>query len=419
MKKASLVKSIILLLCFPSLLVNSVLNVSGEEDVIRETTRPFEFDYVTWTLDALSLKAGQLSTDIAQYLDPIQQRKVVYDYLTLVGKINTISDKITQIYTDPSVKDPLQTAAADLAEQKSLEAQMSQLGPLAESVLQLQISYVLNRMGLATAGQPLPPLLYHVTPLPLALILSPRNVIEEKYDISLLPDVPLDQIAKIEDSVETRTGLSALVVPVGGIGVYPTMVMSTTDLSWLLEVICHEWTHNYLTVRPLGLNYETSSALRTMNETIADISGKEISAAVIRMFYPSLVPPPPSPTTSSSSQGSSSPSGGFDFNAEMHITRVTVDKLLASGQINQAEQYMETRREFFWNNGYQIRKLNQAYFAFYGAYAEVPGGEAGSDPVGPAVTALRSESPSLKIFLQRISKMTDFSQLEQAVRQYR
>ncbi len=419
MKKASLVKSIILLLCFPSLLVNSVLNVSGEEDVIRETTRPFEFDYVTWTLDALSLKAGQLSTDIAQYLDPIQQRKVVYDYLTLVGKINTISDKITQIYTDPSVKDPLQTAAADLAEQKSLEAQMSQLGPLAESVLQLQISYVLNRMGLATAGQPLPPLLYHVTPLPLALILSPRNVIEEKYDISLLPDVPLDQIAKIEDSVETRTGLSALVVPVGGIGVYPTMVMSTTDLSWLLEVICHEWTHNYLTVRPLGLNYETSSALRTMNETTADISGKEISAAVIRMFYPSLVPPPPSPTTSSSSQGSSSPSGGFDFNAEMHITRVTVDKLLASGQINQAEQYMETRREFFWNNGYQIRKLNQAYFAFYGAYAEVPGGEAGSDPVGPAVTALRSESPSLKIFLQRISKMTDFSQLEQAVRQYR
>ncbi len=419
MKKASIAKSIILLLCFPLLLVNSALKVSGEEDVIRETTRPFEFDYVTWTLDALSLKAGQLSTDIAQYLDPIQQRKVVYDYLTLVGKINTISDKITQIYTDPSVKDPLQTAAADLAEQKSLEAQMSQLGPLAESVLQLQISYVLNRMGLATAGQPLPPLLYHVTPLPLALILSPRNVIEEKYDISLLPDVPLDQIAKIEDSVETRTGLSALVVPVGGIGVYPTMVMSTTDLSWLLEVICHEWTHNYLTVRPLGLNYETSSALRTMNETTADISGKEISAAVIRMFYPSLVPPPPSPTTSSSSQGSSSPSGGFDFNAEMHITRVTVDKLLASGQINQAEQYMETRREFFWNNGYQIRKLNQAYFAFYGAYAEVPGGEAGSDPVGPAVTALRSESPSLKIFLQRISKMTDFSQLEQAVRQYR
>jgi len=419
MKPSSIVKSIILLLLFPLLLVNSVLHISGEEDVIRETTRPFEFDYFTWTLDALGLKAEQLSTNVAQYLDPIQQRKVIYDYIALVGKINTVSDKITKIYSDPTIKDPLQTAAADLVEQKSLEAQMSQLGPLAESVLQLQISYVVSRMGLATAGQPLPSLLYHVTPLPLALILSPRNIIEEKYDISLLPDVPLDQQVKIENSVQANTNLSALVVPVGGIGTYPTMVASTTDLSWLLEVICHEWTHNYLTVRPLGLNYETSSALRTMNETTADISGKEISAAVIRMFYPSLVPPPPSPSTSSSSQGSGSPSGGFNFNAEMHITRVTVDQMLAAGQIKQAEAYMEARREFFWNNGYQIRKLNQAYFAFYGAYAEVHGGEAGSDPVGPAVTALRNESPSLKVFLTRISKMTDFSQLEQAVRQYR
>ena len=420
MKQATIAKSIFLLLLFPLLLVNSVLYVYREEDIIRETTRPFEFDYITWTLDALGLKAGQLSANVSQYLDPIQQRKVIFDYLSLVDKINTVSGRIDQIYSDPSIQDPLKKAAADLTEQKSLVAQMTQLGPLAESILQLQISYVLNQMGLATTGQPLPPLLYHVTPLPLALILSPRNVIEEKYDISLVPDVPLDKIVAIENSVAANTGLSTLVVPVGGIGTYPTMVMSTTDLPWLLETICHEWTHNYLTVRPLGLNYETNSALRTMNETTANISGKEISAAVIRLFYPSLVPPPTlSPSTGNSSQGSSSTSGGFDFNAEMRITRVTVDQMLAAGQIDQAEQYMETRREFFWNNGYQIRKLNQAYFAFYGAYADIPGGEAGADPVGPAVTALRSESPTLKVFLTRISKMTDFSLLEQAIQQYK
>ena len=418
MKFEFLTRIIILLLLIPLLLVGSILHVSSEEDIIRETTRPFEFDYVTWTLDALGLKAGQLSTNTAQYLDPIKQRKVIYDYLTLVGQLNNVSGKITKIYSDPSIKDPLQAASADLAEQKSLEAEMSKLGPLAESVLQLQVSYVVSRLGLATAGQPLPPLLYHVTPLPLALILSPRNVIEEKYDVSLLPDVPLDQIVKIEDSVSSSVDLSALVVQVGGIGTYPTMVGSTTDLSWLLEVICHEWTHNYLTVRPLGLNYETSSELRTMNETTADISGKEISAAVIRMFYPALVPPPPSPTPSNPTPSTTRTPGVFDFNTEMHITRVTVDQMLAAGQISQAEAYMEARREYFWDNGYQIRKLNQAYFAFYGAYADVPGGEQGLDPVGPAVTALRNESPSLKVFLNRISQMTDFYQLEKAVRQY-
>ena len=74
----------------------------------------------------------------------------------------------------------------------------------------------------------------------------------------------------------------------------------------------------------------------------------------------------------------------------MHATRVVVDAMLASGKIDDAENYMEQRRQVFVNNGYFIRRLNQAYFAFYGAYADVPGGAAGEDPVGPAVRALRA-----------------------------
>ena len=67
----------------------------------------------------------------------------------------------------------------------------------------------------------------------------------------------------------------------------------------------------------------------------------------------------------------------------MHKTRVHVDELLAEGKIDEAEAYMEQRRQIFVQNGYYIRRLNQAYFAFYGAYADVPGGAAGEDPVGP------------------------------------
>jgi hypothetical protein len=77
---------------------------------------------------------------------------------------------------------------------------------------------------------------------------------------------------------------------------------------------------------------------------------------------------------------------------------------------------MEQRREFFWKNGYLIRKLNQAYFAFYGAYADVPGGAAGEDPVGPAVRALRAQSPSLADFVNTIAWMTSFEQLQQAIK---
>jgi hypothetical protein len=99
----------------------------------------------------------------------------------------------------------------------------------------------------------------------------------------------------------------------------------------------------------------------------------------------------------------------------MHTTRITVDAMLAAGKIEEAETYMETRRQIFWKNGYTIRKLNQAYFAFYGAYADVPGGAAGGDPVGPAVRALRAQSASLADFINRISWMTSFGELQSAI----
>jgi hypothetical protein len=99
----------------------------------------------------------------------------------------------------------------------------------------------------------------------------------------------------------------------------------------------------------------------------------------------------------------------------MHQTRVNVDKLLAEGQIEPAETYMEQRRVFFWENGYPFRKLNQAYFAFYGAYADQPGGAAGQDPVGSAVRLLREKSASLAGFINRMAWMWNVEQLNKAV----
>jgi hypothetical protein len=109
------------------------------------------------------------------------------------------------------------------------------------------------------------------------------------------------------------------------------------------------------------------------------------------------------------------PPPAFDFRAEMRQTRLTVDQLLADGEIDAAEAYMEQRREIFWEQGYQIRKLNQAYFAFYGAYADSPGGAAGADPVGAAVRDLRAASPDVAAFIKRISWMWSYEQLRKAL----
>ena len=237
----------------------------------------------------------------------------------------------------------------------------------------------------------------------------------------LQPDLTVDQAVTLENTMDKRLNVSSLVVDIGGLAAYPTMIMRTSALDWLSNTIAHEWTHIYLGQRPLGMNYETNSQLRTMNETTASIAGDEIGKLVMQRYYPELLAQDStSPQLVSHLTSSTNPDkapASFDFRAEMHTTRVHVDELLAQGKIDEAEAYMDQRRQVFWDNGYPIRKLNQAYFAFNGAYADVPGGAAGEDPVGPAVRALRAQSSSLKDFLERISQMTSFAELQQAVGQ--
>jgi hypothetical protein len=402
---------------FTLLLASSTFILSKDPaDAARHYTRPAEFDFVSWTLNALDVKLGQAALDTPYYFDGAARHKIVVDYLHLIDNILQDENKLELIYSDPSVHDPAAASASLRAELARLNTSQRQVGPMAEAVLQEQVSSVLADLGLTSGGQPIPPVMFHITPLPYNLVISPRGKIQEDAAISLIPDLTVDQQVKLENEVEKGLDVSALVVPVGGIGTYPTMVERTTALDWLSDTISHEWTHNWLTQRPLGLNYETSPELRTMNETTASISGNEISLIVLKRYYPELVPLYARQTQMASLQDRPA-QANFDFRAEMHTTRVHVDELLAAEKVEEAETYMDQRRQLFWDNGYPIRKLNQAYFAFYGAYADVPGGAAGEDPVGPAVRALRAQSSSLTAFLKTISQMSSFRQLQNALTQ--
>lgn len=384
----------------------------------RAFTRQIEFDFVGWTLDALRVKLGQFALGSDNYISSDSQHQLVVDYLGLIHQIQRVEAQLNVVFADPNISDP-QSASADLRTTlDDLYAQRDQVAPVAEAILQNQLSSVASDLDLTFGGQPVPPVLYHSTALPWALIISPRDEIRQEADISLIPDITVDQHVVLEEQVDGALDVSSLVVGIGGIGLYPTMINQTSNINWLTEVIAHEWTHNILSLRPLGLNYFTSPELRTMNETAASIAGKEIGLALIERYYPEFVPPPPPPPLSDSDEPGPAPEPPvFDFRAEMHATRVNVDKLLEDDKIEEAELYMEVRRKIFWENGYLIRKLNQAYFAFYGAYADLPGGAAGEDPVGAAVRELRANSDSLADFLNTMSWMTSFDQLERAVKQ--
>ncbi|MCZ2127401.1 MAG: hypothetical protein LC099_06455 [Anaerolineales bacterium] len=389
---------------------------------IRAYTRNLEFDYLEWVGDAAALKLRAASVNLPQSLARDEQKKIVVEYFRALQTIFENEYRLSQIYADPAVDDKESASASVRAELADLYARQNQIAPLAESILQEQVAQVLAEQGLTFGGQPIPNVWYHSTPLPLALIISPRDHIEQRANISVNADLPLDEQVKLEERVSQNLDVSSLVVEIGGVGVYPTMVARTTNLNWLLSTIAHEWIHNYLTLRPLGLLYDATPELRTMNETTTSIAGDEIGNLVIEQFYPELKPAAlPTlnlisfPAAFSRAEAAEPPP--FDFRAEMHETRVRADELLAEGKIDEAEVYMEARRQLFLQNGYLIRKLNQAYFAFNGAYADVPGGAAGEDPVGPAVRSLRAQSASLKAFVQTIAWMRSFDQLQKAVNQ--
>jgi len=408
---------------FGALLLSSGTVLPGDEqDRARAFTREIEFEYLSWMLDATRVKALASAAGIPGYLDHAGSRIVVADYFLVTQKIIRAEDALNRIYADPAVSDKDAAGAFVRLELQQLYARQRELTPLAEGVFQAQVAQVAADYELATLGQAIPAVLFHSTSVPDALIVSPRDQIRQSANISIEPGLPIEAQAALEQRVESRLDASALVVPVGGVGVYPTMVMRTTDRRWLASTVAHEWTHNYLQLRPLGLLYDHTPELRTMNETTADIVGTELGDEVVRRFYSGLgATPPVDPMWMALSDRLPDPDDAepppFDFRAEMHTTRVTVDALLAGGKIAEAEDYMERRRRTFVDHGYFIRRLNQAYFAFYGAYADIPGGPAGKDPVGPAVRALRARSQSLSEFVDQIAWMTSFEQLQRVVGQ--
>jgi hypothetical protein len=389
-------------------------------DKIRFYTRQFEFDYTGWEFSSVWGKLSNTSIGVVHYLNNSQQRKIIEDYFALLKTANGLKRNISEIYSDPNNSNPGEKAIPFEGELKKISTILINQKQFAESILQYQIGQAIQSLGLANIGTPLPPILFQTTELPKQLIVSPRTTISQEESVSLIAKMSLDEIIELENSVENSSNHSALVVSIGGVSTYPTMVINTTNIRYLIETVAHEWMHNYLFFRPLGLRYSSSPELRIMNETVASIAGEEISEAVLKMFYPSLIEQRMiEPKILQASLSESPPAREyFNFSKEMYATRVIVDDLLSQGKVEEAEYFMEERRLVFWENGYHIRKINQAYFAFHGAYADQPFSAAGKDPVGDDVRFFRARHSSLVSFIKRMSWMYTYSQLHITARAF-
>ncbi len=375
---------------------------------VERVTGPYQFDFVDWESWSIAGEIGR-RWNPPRLPSETEQNALVQTFLEQERRLDELEHQINQIYAicphpTPDIC-PEQSQRATTLEQELAKVRATQAGriPQVEMILSYQIETVLHNEGFTLAGYAFPPVAFRLIDPPTALILSPRDRIENRYFVGLQPGLDNNQRAQIENKLDRRGDVSSYVTDVGGLGSYPTMVIRHDRLISLLEIIIHEWTHNYLFTFPTNIawGYQTYPRLTTINETTADIVGKEVSRKVITRFYPDWIDRlPPLDET-----GQPAPREPSEFDLAMRRIRLEVDRLLAEGKIEAAEAFMEAERLKLVAQGHNLRKLNQAYFAFHGSYALSP---ASVDPTGSQLRQLRAHSPSLKAFLNRVGWLNSY-----------
>lgn len=370
---------------------------------LAEAAAPYRFDFVDWMSSALADEIGRRWQPPPAPARQIEQRALVEQFLDLEQQIRDTRRRLDQLYTARIEPD----AAIDSLEAQLIEAEVAQarLIPQVETILRHQVEAVLQAEGFTLNGAVFTPVAFRLIDPPTALIISPRDRIERVKFVGLQPGLTPGQRAEIEARLDRRGDVVSYITDIGGLGSYPTMVITHPSLPYLVEVIAHEWTHNYFFSFPshMAWGYDTYPKLATLNETTADIAGKEIGRKVISNYYPDLIEQlPPLDNT-----GQPAPGQPSEFDLAMRRIRLRVDQLLAAGKIHEAEHYMETERLKLVAKGYNLRKLNQAYFAFHGAYAASP---ASVDPAGAQLRRLRAESGSLKSFVDRVGWLNSYEE---------
>ncbi len=330
----------------------------------------------------------------------------VEQYLDLANR----SARLSRASWDSAASGPARSAALS-ADLLPLRSELDSSRPKAERHIQDEVSAALLRSGLShsLAGREVvfPPVLFRFESLPYLLVVSPRDRIQRATTVLLRPRLTLEEAEELENQV-WGSGYAGIVLPIGGLGVYPSMVPESSDYRWVLTTVAHEWTHQFLALRPLGWRYafgaEGDNRMVMINETVAEIVGKEIGNAVFEGERPAAM--------AEQRRSSGGSAATLDARKALSDIRKQVDRLLDRGEIDEAESFMENSRQTLVQQGYQLRKLNQAYFAFHGNYTEASAsvGGAQGDDVASRLRALRKASPSLGDFAWRVSEAGSYQE---------
>jgi len=335
------------------------------------------------------------------------------EYFSSIERMKTLKSEINAINAG-NMEGDLASLEAEL---NGLYERKMALENTVERIIEKQVRENLAQQGIfnpidkyVRSKVSFPPINFNLEKPPHLLVISPRDRIQTMRETTLQPSISLEEIEDIEAKVD-KLGVSSLVVELGGYATYPSFVTNEASLRFTFDTATEEWLHQYLVFKPLGFLYlldligvHRNYDIATMNETLASMVSKEIGSVIREKYYPQH--------ENGTTQNQVAESG-FDFNREMREIRRAVDNYLARGEVEQAEEFMEQKRQYLASMGYYIRKLNQAYFAFYGTYADSP---TSISPIGVELKKLRSQSASLKDFLDTVAAMTSRQNLSDSIK---
>ena len=321
-----------------------------------------------------------------------------------LGRFLTLSADIRRLERALAIDHP-----AQLEELARLRGERDALENDVEAIIEGRLTAVLEDVDLESSF-PLfsglrwvfPPVDFEFDQPLRVLTVSPRDRIERLERRPLRLGLKLEEAIELEEAVEEDDQLSALAETVAGAATYPSIVVARGEYQRLVETVAHEWVHQYLFFRPLGRRYFSNQELTTLNETVADLAGRELGALVAQRS-----PLPPEVAARLAAQRAPAPA--VDVGAVLRQLRLDVEALLTGGQIEAAEALMEQRRRELAEQGRVFRRINQAFFAARSVYADTP---ASIDPLGPKLVALRERTGSVGAFLRAASELTSAADLD-------
>ena len=380
-------------------------------DVVQEIAAPYSYDIITWHLENfLSKWTHRVFRAIPGNGISSEDRLArVEEYFALGVDASKLKSEIDRIAVNAS--DPGESGVVDVeSELKELRARKRKLRADVEEAIEAGISEVARAAGLGVVGEfVFPPVDIRLTEPPKVLVTSPRDRIERSLEVLVDPHVDVGDREAMESRLLESEDLAAIVLDIGGVATYPASLYDGGNLRGTLRTAAHEWLHHYFFFGPLGQNMFKSPEMQVLNETAADLAGRELGGLAYRFLGGAL---------NAGEQGiaavSASPTkppepskDEFDFDSEMRETRRQTDLLLTQGRIVDAEVYMERQRLRFVANGHPIRKINQAYFAFNGTYAESPGS---ASPIGGQLREFRERMAGVGEFVEKIRGVSSYEE---------